>query len=64
MLVYSGRNLSKLDAVAKDLFGRDARLILQGDPLITTMLNEQGTGCVAIVAGMMIGRDRRPQLVV
>src|SRR6202030_3246268 len=50
--------------IKRHLSSRDARLILQGDPLITTMLNEQGTGCVAIVADMMIGRHRRLQLVV
>ena len=54
-----------LDApIKRDLSGMDARLIVQGDPLITTMLNQQGTGDVAIAADVMIGRHRRPQLVV
>src|SRR5437016_12287101 len=48
--------------IKRDL--RDARLILQGDPLITTMLNEQGTWWVAIVAVVVIGRQRHRHIVV
>jgi hypothetical protein len=65
----SGRNRKQRNRVARpmplkrDLSGRDARLILQGDPLITTMLNDEETRCVEMVPDMMIGRHRRPQLV-